>query len=137
MSGLVSPRTRITRSSAAPKKLRLVVAPKKKGRTPFVAIVIFVVTIGMTGLIFLSTVLQAQAFQVAQLNKQATTLQAQQDAMTNQVDHLKSPAGVAAAALAMGMVPNQNPVFLRLSDGKVIGKAAPALPDTNVKRVDQ
>jgi len=138
MSSLASPRARSTRPLAAPKRLRLVApAGNRAGSTPFVVVVITVVSLGLIGLIFLSTVLQGQAFEVAKLNREAAALQAQQESLVHDLDRIKSPSGLAASAVGHGMVPNTNPVFLRLSDGDVIGKPEPALPGTNVNRVEQ
>ena len=138
MSSLASPRTRSTRPAAAPKRLRLVAPPRTTaGRIPFVVVVITVISLGLVGLIFMSTVLQGQSFELSKLEKEADSLRTQQDSLRHDLDRQKSPAGLAAAAVGYGMVPNGNPVFLRLSDGKVIGKPVPALPDTNVKRVDR
>lgn len=138
MSSLASPRVRSTRPTVAPKRLRLV-APSRNhaGRTPFVVVVITVISLGLIGLIFMSTVLQGQAFEIAKLDRKATSLQTQQEALVHDLDQMKSPAGLASAAVGYGMVPNTNPVFLRLTDGKVIGKSSPALPGTNVKRVER
>lgn len=138
MSSLASPRVRSTRPVAAPKRLRLV-APARNhpGRTPFVVVVITVVSLGLIGLIFMSTVLQKQAFEIAKLDREATALKSQQESLAHELDRMKSPSGVASAAVRYGMVPNTNPVFLRLSDGKVIGRPSPALPNTNVKRVER
>lgn len=136
MSSLASPRARSTRQVVQPKRLRLV-APNRSNasRTPFVVVVLTVISLGLVGLIFMSTVLQGQAFELAKLDRQATALQTEQESLTHDLNALKSPAGLASSAVSYGMVPNTNPVFLRLSDGKVIGKADPALPGTNVKRV--
>ena len=41
---------------------------------------------------------------------------------------LDSPQNLAANAEGLGMVSNGNPVFLRLSDGAVLGAAGPARP---------
>lgn len=138
MSSLASPRVRSTRPVDAPKRLRLV-APARNhpGRTPFVVVVITVVSLGLIGLIFMSTVLQKQAFEIAKLDREATALKSQQESLAHELDRMKSPSGVASAAVRYGMVPNTNPVFLRLGDGKVIGRPSPALPDTNVKRVER
>lgn len=138
MSSLASPRVRSTRPAAAPKRLQLVApARSQAGRTPFVVVVITVISLGLIGLIFMSTILQGQAFEIAKLDREANSLQTQQEALVHDLDQLKSPAGLASAAVGYGMVPNTNPVFLRLTDGKVIGKSSPALPGTNVKRVEQ
>lgn len=138
MSALANPRTRRIQQTAAPKRLRLV-APARAttSRTPFVVVVILVISLGLVGLIFISTVLQGQAFNLDKLDRQAAELRTQQEALTHDLDAIKSPAGLAAAAVGYGMVPNTNPVFLRLSDGSVIGKADPALPGTNVKQVNR
>ncbi len=136
MSALASPRVRTTRPIAQPKRLRLVApARSNASRTPFVVVVITVISLGLVGLIFMSTILQGQAFELAKLDREAATLQTQQESLAHDLSALKSPAGLASAAVTYGMVPNANPVFLRLSDGKVIGKPAPALPGTNVKQV--
>lgn len=138
MSSLASPRVRSSRPVAAPKRLRLVVpAHNQAGRTPFVVVVITVISLGLIGLIFMSTVLQAQAFEVAKLDGEASALETQQESLTHDLSQMKSPSGLASAAVGYGMVPNTNPVFLRLTDGKVIGKPSPALPGTNVKRVER
>ncbi len=136
MSSLVSPRARSARQAPPPKRLR-VVAPVRSNasRTPFVVVVLTMISLGLVGLIFMSTVLQGQAFELAKLDRENTSLQTQQESLTHDLNALKSPAGLASSAIMYGMVPNANPVFLRLSDGKVIGKADPALPGTNVKRV--
>ncbi|NQX28738.1 hypothetical protein HQQ81_15425 [Microbacteriaceae bacterium VKM Ac-2854] len=62
-----------------------------------------------------------------------TTLQSQQKNLTranaekqDAVDALSSPQSLAAAAQAQGMVTNSSPVYLRLSDGAVLGVPAAA-----------
>lgn len=103
-------------------------------RAPFVVVVLAVLAAGLVGLILLSTAMQAQSFRIAELQKEATLLEARRQQLAAEVDRAQSPSGLAERALAEGMVPNANPVFLRLSDGKVIGEAVPAEPDTNVRR---
>ena len=103
------PRQRTTRQ-ARPTSLPLrLVAPvrSRASRAPFVVVVLTVLGAGLVGLILLSTVLQAQAFEIARLSTRA------------------------------GMVPNANPAFLRPSDGEVIGDPEPAAPRSNVTRVDR
>ena len=138
MSSLASPRVRSSRPgvSKPQKRLRIVAAPKSQpNRTPFVAVVIVLLSASLVGLIFMSTMLQAQAFTIAELNKEATSLETAQQSLTHDLERMQSPQGVASAAANLGMVPNTNPVFLRLSDGKVIGKPEPAAANTNVLRV--
>ncbi len=138
MSALANPRTRRVQPTTGTKRLRLV-APARATtrRTPFVVVVILIISLGLVGLILISTILQGQAFTLDRLDRQATELQTKQEAMTHALNAMQSPAGLAAAAVGYGMVPNTNPVFLRLSDGSIIGKADPARPGTNVKQVNR
>lgn len=108
----------------------------KARRAPFVVVVLTLLAAGLVGLIVLSTFMQAQAFRIDDLQREATLLQAQKDQLTSEVERMQSPAGLADRALAEGMVPNANPVFLRLGDGAVIGDPVPAEPGTNVRRAD-
>jgi len=95
------------------------------------------VGMGLVGLILMSTVLQAQSFEIARLNEQADTLETRHQALSREVQRLQSPSSLASKALWLGMVPNANPVFLRLSDGEVVGKAKPAVPRSNFRQVTQ
>jgi hypothetical protein len=85
----------------------------------------------------MSTVLQSQSFEVAQLNERVDTLETRQQSLSREVHRLQSPSNLARQALWLGMVPNSNPVFLRLSDGEVVGKAKPAAPRSNFRQVTQ
>ena len=106
-------------SDAAARRLRLVRPVRSRARkAPFVVVVMVMLSIGLVGLIVMSTVLQSQSFEAASLNRQANALEIQQQSLAREVDELLSPASVARRALVFGMVPNTNPAFLRLSDGK-------------------
>lgn len=107
--------------------LRLVRPVRSQARrAPFVVVVLLVLTTGLVGLIVGSTILQSQSFQQAELAKEIASLHTQQQALAGEVDRLHSPASVADRAAELGMVRNTNPAFLRLSDGKVLGKPEPA-----------
>jgi hypothetical protein len=80
-------------------------------------------------------VLQAQSFEAARLDRQATALETRQQAIAREVERLQSPANVADRAIAIGMVPPANPAFLRLSDGKIVGEPVPAEPGSNIRSV--
>lgn len=133
------PRQRTTRQ-ALPTSLPLrLVAPvrSRASRAPFVVVVLTVLGAGLVGLILLSTVLQAQAFEIARLSTRADALGVQQQELRREVDRLQAPAALAERAIRLGMVPNANPAFLRPSDGEVIGDPEPAEPRSNVTRVDR
>jgi len=108
--------------------LRLVRPVQSRARrAPFVVVVLTVLAIGLVGLILISTTLQSLAFEQTSLNAEVATLEHQRDALERQVDRLSSPASIADEAARLGMVRNQNPAFLRLSDGEVLGKPVPAV----------
>ena len=132
-----APAPRFSPESAKAAGLRLVRPVRSRARkAPFVAVVLTVLSIGLVGLIVMSTVLQAQSFEAQKLNSQAAELETQQQLLTREVDKLQSPANVARRAIQYGMVPNTNPAFLRLSDGKVLGKPEAAKPgNTNIRSV--
>jgi hypothetical protein len=106
-------------------KLRIVYgAPFRPPRMPFVIFVVSLLAAGLVGLLLLNTELQRGTFQVTALNQQADQLRDQQEQLERQVRTLESPQNLADRSLRMGMVPNPNPVFLRLSDGRVLGVPA-------------
>jgi hypothetical protein len=128
MSTVFSPSKARVRPAPAQRpepKLRIVYgAPFRPPRMPFVIFVVSLLAAGLIGLLLLNTELQRGAFQVTALNQQADQLQDQQEQLERQVRTLESPQNLADRALRMGMVPNPNPVFLRLSDGQVLGVPA-------------
>lgn len=124
-------------ASAKAAGLRLVRPVRSRARkAPFVVVVLTILSIGLVGLIVMSTILQAQSFEAEKLTRQAAELDTRQQLLAREVDELQSPANVARQAIRFGMVPNSNPAFLRLSDGKVLGKPEAAKPgQTNIRSV--
>lgn len=117
--------------------LRLVGPVRQRAqKAPFVVVVISILVSGFAGLGFFSTVMQSQAFALHRLSGEVALLEAQRAELTTTVNDLQSPSSIAKRAVGEGMVPNTNPVFLRLQDGRVIGKPVPALPNTNVRKVN-
>ncbi|MEU4197527.1 hypothetical protein AB0E69_36905 [Kribbella sp. NPDC026611] len=126
MSTVFSPqKARVTPAVPAKKaepRLRVVYgAPFRPPRMPFVIFVVALLAAGLVGLLLLNTELQSGTFQITKLNAQADQLRDQQESLEKQVRTLESPQNLSDRALRMGMVPNPNPVFLRLSDGRVLG----------------
>ena len=116
--------------------LRLVRPVRSRARkAPFVVVVMSVLGAGLVGLVLMSTVLQAQSFESARLDRKAAALETRQQSIAREVDRLQSPANVASRAIAIGMVPPANPAFLRLSDGKLLGKPQAAERGSNIRSV--
>lgn len=122
---------------AQPRRALRLVAPvaNRARRTPFVVVLLTLIGLGLIGLILISTAMQAQTFQLARLSSQARDLQTTQESLQRDVSELKSPRTLGPKALWYGMVPSQTPVYLRLSDGQVIGSPKPAEARTNLEQV--
>ncbi len=99
-----------------------VVAPRPRGmRTPSTVAVGLLLAVGVIGLLLLNTALQRRAFELSTLNERAEALEVQVSGLTLRTDRLESTQSLALRATELGMVPNPSPVFLRLSDGRVVG----------------
>jgi hypothetical protein len=128
------PRSRPVPRPAAPRPaahrvgyLRLVAARRSQAaKAPFVAVVVLILGAGLLGLLLLNTVLAQDAFRLHALQVEGRALADAEQALQRQVSDVQSPQTLAARAAALGMVPGGPPAFLRLSDGKVLGKAVPA-----------
>ena len=106
--------------------LRLVTQRSQAARAPFVVVVVALLLGGLLGLLVLNTVLAQDAFRLHKLQVDGRALADREQALQRQVSDLQSPHVLAARATALGMVPGGSPTFLRLSDGKVLGRAEPA-----------
>lgn len=111
------------RSAPVRPDLRVVPMPAFRApRGPFAIVVGAVLTIGLLGVLLLNTVVAQDAFSLSELQQRSTDLADREQALTQAVARDESPQRLAARARDLGMVRNQNPVFLRLSDGKVLGE---------------
>jgi hypothetical protein len=76
--------------------------------------------------LLLSIGLSQGAYQLSSLQDTQTQLQRSAQAASEDLNRVASPQNLAANANALGMVSNSNPVYLRLSDGAVLGAPVPA-----------
>ncbi len=133
MSSSVSPvRGRVPRfAEAAVARARLTVVPRqtqKAPRVPFLVLVSLVLVCGIGGLLLFDTSLQQASFTATSMEQRANMLDAKAQALQLDLARLRAPQRLAERAKALGMLPPSDPAFLRLSDGKVLGKPAPASP---------
>lgn len=115
------------RTGEAPQR-QLQVLPggaQRAARAPFVLLVVAVLAGGLLGLLRLNIALAADALTLSDLKHTNTTLTDQVQALDQRLDVEASPARLAARASTLGMVPNPNPAFIRLSDGRVLGSPTP------------
>lgn len=67
------------------------------------------------------------AYEIEGYKLSQTKLDREAQVLREQIDGLESPQFLAANAEALGMVPNAAPVYLRLSDGAVLGQPTAAV----------
>lgn len=114
------------RSSESKPRLRPVATPAKRTRQlPFILVFVTLLAGGMVGLLFLTTTLQNQAFELRSLQREATELGYREAALKIEVDRARSPQALAALASSLGMRANLHPVYVSLPSGQIIGKPTP------------
>lgn len=81
----------------------------------------------------LSLATTESSYRISALTQEKNQLTWQKQELDDKIAGLSSPQYLAANAAALGMVINQSPTYLRLSDGKIIGagKAATATSAVN------
>lgn len=118
-------------AEAAVERARLTVVPRrtqKAARVPFVTLVSVLLVGGVVGLLLFNTSMQQASFVASAMEERAAVLAGQQESLQMQLDRLRDPQHIAAQAKKLGMVPVGSPAFIRLSDGKVLGKPTAAEP---------
>ena len=85
----------------------------------------------LAGLIFVNLILgiiiQNNDYQLSRLIKEQESLAIQTDVISSKYNSLSSNQNLVNVAHSLGMVSNVNPVFLKLSDGTIIGQPKRAL----------
>jgi len=97
------------------------------GRGVFALVVLGMLVAGMGVLLVLNTSLAQGAFELGALTKTQGALAVQEQHLLQQVALEESPDALQVRASALGMVPVAAPVFLRLSDGAVLGTPTAAV----------
>jgi hypothetical protein len=123
---LRSPLPKTSPRKATP--LRLV--PQRRSsaaRAPFVVVVVTLLGGGLLGLLLLNTLVAQGSFALHDLSAKGKALEQREQQLARQVQALQAPAVLAHRAAALGMVPGGPPAFLRLPDGKVLGKPMPGV----------
>lgn len=129
-SPLPQSRVRVQRiAEAAVERARLSVVPRvrtRAARVPFMMLVSLVLVAGVVGLLMFNTSMQQSSFTATALESHASDLNSRKQTLQMELEVLRDPQRVAEEAQALGMVPAGQTAFIQLSDGKVIGTAAPA-----------
>ena len=108
-----------------PVRPRLTVVPPLRApapRAPFVLLVGGLLIAGLAGLLFLHTSIAEDSFRLHDLSVRSAALADRQQALEQEVAAAAAPQRLAVRAAALGMVRSENPVFIRTSDGRILGK---------------
>lgn len=116
--------------STAPQRTPLRAVPLRTVRKSRPKIAYAITTIAaVSGIVvaqLLSSVALSQgAYELSDLRAQHHDLSLKQQSLTEQIEVLSSPQYIAESAQSLGMVINQSPVYIRLSDGTVLGQPGP------------
>jgi hypothetical protein len=80
----------------------------------------------------LSILSTQSSFEISSLTQEQKELTWQKQILYDEVAGLSSPQYLAANAAALGMVINESPSYLRLSDGAVLGSQLPSVDGSSV-----
>ncbi|MEZ5185886.1 MAG: hypothetical protein R2720_09075 [Candidatus Nanopelagicales bacterium] len=112
-----SRRTVLTRTAPAARGTRTGVMSS----SAFVIGALSVMTIGLLALLVLNTALAKGSFRAHELRVQKADLAQREQALRAQIETASSPVTLAKRAKELGLVPATAPVFIRLSDGTILG----------------
>jgi hypothetical protein len=92
-------------------------------KTPFAVVLVVLLVGGLLGLLLLNTLVAQDSFTLHDLAAQSRELQLREQQLAGQLQAVQAPEQLATRATKLGMVPGGPPAFLRLPDGRVLGKA--------------
>jgi hypothetical protein len=99
---------------------------ERASRGVFALVVVGLLIAGMIVILVINTALAQGAFTVSELQNQQASLAQEEQLLSQAVAAAAAPDALEKSARAMGMVPSQTPVFLKVPSGKVLGKATAA-----------
>lgn len=100
--------------------------PQSKNRSTLPMIATGAVVLVVLIQLFISVALANGAYEVESLEHTRAQEVRNQNAVSEDLVRVQSPQYIASNAQALGMVSNSNTVYLRLSDGAVLGSPSPA-----------
>ncbi|MFM1778200.1 MAG: hypothetical protein RL741_818 [Actinomycetota bacterium] len=100
----------------------------RASKRTFIFIILGMIISGMMMLLYINTVAAQASFQKYELQIQLSQMTALEQSISSTVSLSESPGMLLESATAMGMVPAQTPVFLRLSDREILGTPVVAAP---------
>lgn len=112
-----------------PRTPRLRVAPPPPvsvPRAPFVGLVLVLVVGGVLGILLVNTKINENAFRLEKLQQQQAKLDVDQQQLEKRIAESEAPGNLTANARKLGLVESDEPAFIQLPDGRMIGVPRPA-----------
>lgn len=124
-------------ADAPDRRLRVVEAPAHRRRPKLLYGVIAVLgAFLIAGAQMALSIMTTQgSYELAALSKQQSDLTYQKQILYDEVAGLSSPQYLAANAAALGMVIDESPSYLRLSDGAILGASEVALGSSSIDAI--
>lgn len=94
---------------------------RTKPRLAYAIIALGAVAVIVVAQLLLSIAVTQGAYEIDTYQLRQAELAREEQKLAEDLDRVESPQYLAMNAEALGMVPNANPVYLRLSDGAVLG----------------
>jgi hypothetical protein len=116
-----APRT----ATGTPRRAAPAGRPAPMPRMPFVFLVVGLLAGGLVCLLVLNTILASGAFQLTSLQQANSSLAQRDEMLQQQVAQDEAPGTLAGEARNLGMVPDTQPHFVNLKDGKIYGSSEP------------
>lgn len=130
MSTLALPRRRS--NSAAPRLRPVEAAGRRRPRLMY-AVVAVMGAIAIAGAQMAISILSTQSsYQLSSLRAELSQAQWESQMLSDEISGLNSPQYLAANAAALGMVIDESPSYLRLSDGALLGAGTVSVGTTAV-----
>lgn len=129
-----APRERPDRTTGTERHLRPVERPRRRRPRVVYAIAALAGALAIgAAQMGLSLATTESSYRLSELTQEKNQLTWQKQELEDKIAGLSSPQYLAANAAALGMVINQSPTYLRLSDGKIVGtpKAATGTSSVN------
>ena len=122
------PSTRRAPERRTPPRLEALPRASRRARPKlfYAAVAVMTVMAVVVVQLLLSIGVSQGAYRIESLQQTKAHLARQYQQASEKVQTLSSPQNLAANAVALGMVSDASPVYLRLSDGAVIGAPTPA-----------
>ena len=119
--------TRRTRATPAPARsatrpARATAAPKLR----YIVVTLVGIFAILGGQLLLSISVSSGAYEISSLKSEMRSSQQSLQIVGEEIGALNAPDTLASLAASMGMVEDNNPAYLRVSDGIVLGEAIPA-----------